>query len=237
MKLTRRVAISVLAALILAPATLDRSGAGTASAAFVMRGGTFALSGRLKTVGDYGERPPSMTARLYFPKAMKKPVLVSYLDGKGNFSFSDLPDGDYLLEIYVNNQMLYQKSIRVSPQARFEDNVVALSVLSNHEAAKRGEERVCEQIKLKQRNSVPLNCQPFDGRISISVGNINKITNKMTIKVKETTSPTILAQADKKIGDNVYMEFSYGGSVYFVRGYTKLGWADYFFFEVFRKVY
>ncbi|HJQ33729.1 MAG TPA: carboxypeptidase-like regulatory domain-containing protein [Pyrinomonadaceae bacterium] len=78
------------------------------------------LSGRvvLEASGP-GRRPsalPRFTARLYAPKEMKRPTVVTYTDAAGNFKFEGLDAGPYLLEIYQESERVYQKELAVDGQ-------------------------------------------------------------------------------------------------------------------------
>jgi hypothetical protein len=53
---------------------------------------------------------PRFTVRLYPPAATKRPTLVTYTDPAGNFKFTGLDGGRYLLELYQSAKTLvYQK--------------------------------------------------------------------------------------------------------------------------------
>jgi hypothetical protein len=69
------------------------------------------LSGRvvMEAPARRREALPQFTARLYFPKESKRPTLITYTDGGGNFKFDDIEAGRYLLEIYQENDMVFQK--------------------------------------------------------------------------------------------------------------------------------
>jgi hypothetical protein len=55
---------------------------------------------------------PRFTVRLYPPSASKRPTLVTYTDSAGNFKFTALEAGRYLLEVYQGPKTLvYQKVI------------------------------------------------------------------------------------------------------------------------------
>jgi hypothetical protein len=54
---------------------------------------------------------PRFTARLYFPKGVNRPTIVTYTDVAGNFTFKGLDAGRYLLEIYQGSEMVYQKAL------------------------------------------------------------------------------------------------------------------------------
>jgi hypothetical protein len=66
------------------------------------------LSGKvsLQTTGAL----PRFTVRLYPPAASKRPTLVTYTDDAGNFRFTELNAGRYLIELYQGAKTLvYQK--------------------------------------------------------------------------------------------------------------------------------
>lgn len=69
------------------------------------------LSGRvvLETAGQKPPALPRFTARLYAPKEMHRPTVVTYTDDAGNFRFNELDAGRYLLELYEDSEMVYQK--------------------------------------------------------------------------------------------------------------------------------
>jgi hypothetical protein len=70
-----------------------------------------------------------LTARLYFPKSSGRPVLVTFADGQGNFSFGGLPVGPCLLEVYSRSDMIYQKSIDIGRGFRLQERLVTLVVV------------------------------------------------------------------------------------------------------------
>jgi hypothetical protein len=81
--------------------------------AALARQAKLALSGRvaLEASGP-GQRPPALprfTARLYAPKETNRPTIVTYTDAAGNFRVNGLDAGRYLLEIYQDREMVYQK--------------------------------------------------------------------------------------------------------------------------------
>jgi hypothetical protein len=80
--------------------------------AAVARQAKLSLSGRIVLESSPGQKPPPLprfTARLYAPKEMKRPTIVTYTDAAGNFKVNGLDAGRYLLEIYQNSEMVYQK--------------------------------------------------------------------------------------------------------------------------------
>lgn len=76
-----------------------------------------ALSGRIvlesSTQGRRQQALPRFTARLYAPKELNRPTVVTYTDAAGNFKFEGLDAGRYLLEIYQDSEMVYQKVLAV----------------------------------------------------------------------------------------------------------------------------
>jgi hypothetical protein len=194
--------------------------------------GTFYLTGKVK-LDKLGlqDAKPRITVRLYPPKQANRPVLIAYGDGNGNFQFTDITEGAYLLEAYAENQMIYQKAIQISaaPGPILDDKYL---FLDDQTAMNRGEELVQPFVKLKERNQTAL--AGFQGSLSVSIGNINRITKKVTIKITETNGNQ-LAKEDKKIGNNIYVEFKYNGTVYYLKGYTMTGFTSYLYFQIFRK--
>jgi len=89
--------------------------------AAVARQAKHSLSGRvvLEAPGP-GRRSalPRFTARLYAPKEMKRPTVVTYTDAAGNFRFEGLDAGPYLLEIYQESERVYQKELAVDGQTQ-----------------------------------------------------------------------------------------------------------------------
>lgn len=69
------------------------------------------LSGRVVLEGPGAKALPRFTARLYFPKEVNRPTIVTYTDAAGGFRFGGLDEGRYLLEIYQGSEMVYQKAL------------------------------------------------------------------------------------------------------------------------------
>src|SRR5687768_6692880 len=83
------------------------------------------LSGRisLQTRGA----PPRFTVRLYPPQTSKRPTLVTYTDASGNFKFSSLASGRYLLEVYQGpNTLVYQKVVTLDRNQSAQPLVITL---------------------------------------------------------------------------------------------------------------
>jgi len=71
------------------------------------------LSGRVVLEAP-GQRPPALprfTARLYAPKELRRPTVVTYTDAAGGFKFEGLAAGPYLLKISRDGEMVYQKEL------------------------------------------------------------------------------------------------------------------------------
>jgi hypothetical protein len=84
--------------------------------AALARQSQLSLSGRVVLEAQKQRRAaptPRLTARLYFPKEENRPTLVTYTDAGGNFKFSDLSAGRYLLEIYQGSDMVFQKVLTI----------------------------------------------------------------------------------------------------------------------------
>ncbi|MFL6230823.1 MAG: hypothetical protein ACJ741_18775 [Pyrinomonadaceae bacterium] len=250
MKLTRSFVISVSLFTLLNFAPAD-------TALGVDNPQILALSGRLKSMTNSDGHSQNFTARLYFPKTMKKPVLVAYVDGKGNFTFSDLPTGDYLLEIYANNQMIYQKAISLNANFVSDDSVVHLGIKSDSSSWT----KVFNNSELQQRHIMILQGNEFQGRISVYVGDVHS-TKSFSIIVFKTGDDTSRWQAqgrveenelrrtlgrdriinapdDKLSHDKMRTGFSYNGHYYSLDGTklktSKIAGDDYLYFEIWRK--
>jgi hypothetical protein len=63
-------------------------------------------------------RPPRFYARLYFPKETGRQPLLTVTDNEGRFSFTDLDDGRYLLELHEGDQLVYQRVITLPQDQR-----------------------------------------------------------------------------------------------------------------------
>jgi len=195
----------------------------------------FTLTGRVKleqgVAQNAQQAPPQITVRLYFPKDMKKPVLLAYLNRGGLFYFKDIPAGNYLLELYSEDQMFYQKAVTLSYDTYLDDKVISLTV--GKPSVGGGEpNRVFDQTKLKQRNKVVLSGPEFQNKLTLSVGDIRS-NGTLTIKIYEARGGRQIAKKDHR--GYVYLEFSYNNSNYVVKGYPELGKVDYLHFEIYRK--
>ena len=78
------------------------------------------LSGRVVLEAPGQRRPvlPRFTARLYAPRELKRPTVVTYTDAGGNFKFGGLDAGTYLLEIYRDSERVYQKELLLDENVR-----------------------------------------------------------------------------------------------------------------------
>lgn len=101
------------------------------------------------------------TVKLHSPKEKGKPVLVTYPDVAGNFSFPNLATDSYLLEVYLGVQLLYQKILKL------ESNIsMAVPV---------GDIRLVTSVNVPQRGSQALGGD-FQSRVTIKVGTIKRTT-------------------------------------------------------------
>jgi hypothetical protein len=103
---------------------------------------------------------PLLTARLYFSKQTGKPALLTYTDAAGNFRFTDVPAGSYLLEIYVGDRMLYQKVVTLRGDMKLDIHL--------------GDVVVVERVRLEQRHRRILTEPEFQGKVTVYVGDIHK---------------------------------------------------------------
>lgn len=195
---------------------------------------TLSVTGRLKLdkLGLQGANS-RITVRLYPPKAENRPVLIAYGDGNGYFTFTGITEGSYLIEAYSDYQMVYQKAIQIRAGSGpiLDDRFLYLDERSSSDEG----EIIQRDVKLKQRNKMALD--GFQGKVSVSIGNINRLTNKVTITILETGGGKIIAKEDKKIGNNIYVEFTYDGIVYVLKGSTNTPGliTSYLYFHIFRK--
>jgi hypothetical protein len=72
----------------------------------------FALSGRV-VLESAAHKTPRFTVRLYYPKELNRPTLVTYTNADGNFRFEEIDQGRYLLEVYHRDAMVFQKALNV----------------------------------------------------------------------------------------------------------------------------
>jgi hypothetical protein len=72
---------------------------------------------------------PRFTVRLYPPRTSNRPTLVTYTDSGGNFKFTALDAGRYLLEVYQGQKTLvYQKVVTLDRDHPPQPLVIALRV-------------------------------------------------------------------------------------------------------------
>lgn len=60
-----------------------------------------------------------LSVRLVAPRLMKLPVRITLSDANGEFAFTGLEEGKYLLEIYQGTALLYRKEIDNRVAQRF----------------------------------------------------------------------------------------------------------------------
>ena len=88
--------------------------------------GQLTLSGRVSL--QMKGALPRFTVRLYPPSASKRPTLVTYTDAGGNFKFTALDAGRYLLELYQGNTLVYQKVIALDKNQPPQPLVITLKL-------------------------------------------------------------------------------------------------------------
>jgi hypothetical protein len=71
---------------------------------------------------------PRFTVRLYPSRETKRPTLVTYTDAGGNFKFTGLDAGRYLLELYQGNALVYQKVVTLNKNQPIQTLVIALNL-------------------------------------------------------------------------------------------------------------
>ncbi|MEP6818440.1 MAG: carboxypeptidase-like regulatory domain-containing protein [bacterium] len=69
---------------------------------------------------------PRFTVRLYPSRETKRPMLVTYTDAAGNFKFTALEPGRYLLEVYRGESLAYQKVLTLDKNQPPQSLVITL---------------------------------------------------------------------------------------------------------------
>lgn len=152
MRLRKSLLLALLMACLLEGVPLSRAQSQNAFAIY----GYFYVPG-----GAGGQAQMSvrlLTAKLYFPKERGKPLLLAYPDSSSSFAFKSLPRDSYLLEIYLGDQLLYQRTLKV------ESNVLLAIPVGNF--------KLIDKVTVQQRTKQPLSGDAFKGNVSIEVGNI-----------------------------------------------------------------
>ena len=211
----------------------------------------YLLTGQISVNNQASSR---FIARLYFPKNTGKPPLITFADGNGYFEFANVPVGDYLIEVYANGDMFYQKSITLNANFKRDDSIVRLEV-------KRGGTswaKVLNNTRLQQRHKFPLQGNEFQGQIAVYVGDIHA-TSTFSLIVFKTGNETARWQDTDRIDErtlraalgrerilteaklskkNLTAGFTYNGHFYNVEG-TRIETHgigdDFLYFEIYRK--
>lgn len=71
--------------------------------------GQISLKGQISLDGHGA--PPRFSVRLYFPRTANRPPIVTATNDRGEYMFTELDAGRYLLEVYQGEEMVYQKAI------------------------------------------------------------------------------------------------------------------------------
>lgn len=186
---------------------------------------TATLSGQVIVPLQSQAAIPLLTVRLYAPLEMKKPVLLSYLDSAGRFKFETLAVGNYLIEVYQGDKVLYQQEVAVTGKPL----LITLGTPP------------LEKATIPQRYAVALNGPEFRGNIIIHVGEIDPpkpfTMLIFQIKPRESTGKYMTIQSSeslrKKVSDaNVLFfdslslpdfatTFQYNGKTYNLIGRLK----------------
>jgi hypothetical protein len=61
---------------------------------------------------------PALTVKLIPPKAAKRPEKITSTNYQGNFRFSGVPTGRYLIEVYQGVTILYRDIIEITRDMR-----------------------------------------------------------------------------------------------------------------------
>lgn len=112
-----------------------------------------------------------LTAKLYFPKERGKPVLLTYPNATGAFSFANLAPDNYLLEIYAGEKLLYQRKLAL------ESDLYLTVPLGKYQLVNEG--------NVAEKTAWVVPGAEFNKQILISVGDIDlkKDTNKLAVTI------------------------------------------------------
>lgn len=213
----------------------------------------YTLTGQV-AINKQAQTSARIVARLYLPKEAGKPPLLTFADSNGYFEFSNVPAGVYLIEVYVNSEMIYQKSISLNAGFRGDDSLVKLALKTGGGSSWT---KVWSKPKLEQRHKVILQGNEFHGQVTVYVGDIHASRAFSVIVFKtgdETSRWEDSSGIDEKTlrallgGDRIITDarlshdklktnFSYGGNYYSLDGKLeahRIG-ADYLSFEIYRK--
>jgi hypothetical protein len=216
---------------------------------------TYAQSAQFTLTGKVDINNARTVVRLYFPKEAGRPPLLTFADSSGYFEFDNVPGGVYLIEVYVNSEMIYQKSISLNAGFRRDDSLVKLELKSGGGSSWT---KVWNNLKLEQRHKVILQGDEFQGQVTVYVGDIHS-SKAFSVIVFKTGDETSRWQDSSKIEERALRAmlgrdrilanarfsrnsmktgFSYNGHYYSLDG-TKLdanpNGADYLSFEIYRK--
>src|SRR5205085_7814806 len=125
----------------------------------------FTLTGQVN-INSQEQSVPRIIARLYFPKSNNQPPLLTFADNNGYFEFANVPGGDYLIEVYVNGQMIYQQKISLPSGIASNSKLVTLALKSGGGASWT---KVWEKSKLEQRHKATMQGNEFQGQVGVYV--------------------------------------------------------------------
>ena len=73
---------------------------------------SFAQSGfEGKIIAPEEQEPPQIVIKMTPPRSINTPQQITISDEKGKFHFNDLEQGEYLMEMYHNNQLIRREVI------------------------------------------------------------------------------------------------------------------------------
>lgn len=143
---------------------------------------------------QFGPTTTSLIARLYAPKETSlesqqsaqqsetnsRHVMVTYIDDGGNFEFTRLRPGSYLLEIYVGERLLYQKVVSTLDKHPLE---IPLKV-DNRSATNTSPfkmvrhlipcELAADSFEIYERNYIRLQAPRFHNEVYVYAGDIHR---------------------------------------------------------------
>ncbi|HYX41259.1 MAG TPA: hypothetical protein VE821_06160, partial [Pyrinomonadaceae bacterium] len=96
--------------------------------------------------------------------------------------FANVPGGDYLIEVYVNGEMIYQQKISLPSSIASNSKLVTLALKSGGGASWT---KVQSNTRLEQRHKLTLQGDEFRGQITVYAGDIHA-TNPFPVIVFKT---------------------------------------------------
>lgn len=149
-----------------------------------------------------------LTAKLYPPKERGKPLLLAYSDSASTFRFTDLSPDSYLLEVYLGDQLLYQRLIKL------ESNILLAIPIGNF--------KLVDKVTVEERTSQLLRGLDFQGRITVTVGDIDRDlapnTEPLSLTISQNSRRLFVG---KLTPPKLVANFKYNGQTYILAGAVR----------------